>query len=371
MVKIQPDTEAFMKKQLLLATAFSLLLVSFPLVSQTADKPRLAVFGFINQTGDDSFTIPAETASSNILITMKMLNLYQVTEPDTIPRSLTEASLDQWCARNNIDFVIFGTLTKRPDDTQDYQIDYFSRSTKKITDKKSATGESVLDVFSITDTLTDALLGTIVKSKISFGSLQFVNTGINADYDVYLDDIFIQTNPAKFERIPSGAHTIRVVQKETGKDIVAQKLTIQQNKSDTLKFEMKTPSPTEKIVVVETTKTVTVPAEPAPVENGTYEEGLADGTKQAKGEIAYFFAGCCLGVIGVIIPAVIEPTIPADLVVGKSSGYIQGFREAYKAKIKSENLRNAAIGLGTSVAVGCISYIAVYAWVLSVVSATY
>ena len=135
---------------------------SFP---RRQDKPRLAVFGFINQTGDDSFTIPAETASSNLLITMKMLNLFQVTEPDTIPRSLTEASLDQWCARNNIDFVIFGTLTKRIDEKQDYQIDYFSRAAKKITDKQSATGESVLDVFSVIDTLMDSLLGTITKKQ--------------------------------------------------------------------------------------------------------------------------------------------------------------------------------------------------------------
>jgi len=349
-----------MKKQLLLTITVLMLLASFPLVSQSADKPRLAVFGFINQTGDDSFTIPAETASSNVLTTMKMLNLFQVTEPDTIPRSLTEPSLDQWCARNNIDFIIFGTLTKRPDDTQDYQINYFSRSSKKIVDKKSSTGESVLDVFSVTDTLIDSILGTITKNKISFGSLQFLNTGIQADYDVYLDDVFIQTNPAKFERIPSGAHTIRVVQKETGKDVVVQKLTIQQNKSDTLKFEMKTPAPTEKSVVVETTKTVTDPAEPAPAENGTYEEGLLDGKKQAKGQIGYFFAGCCLGAVGIIIPAVVEPTVPSDQFVGKSINYIQGFSEGYKNKTKSDNIRNAAIGFGTTAAVGCATYLVLF-----------
>ena len=58
------------------------------------------------------------------------------------------------------------------------------------------------------------------------------------------------------------------------------------------------------------------------------------------------------------------------MVVGKSSSYIQGFREGYKAKLKSDNMRNAAIGFGTSAVVGCVGYILVYAWALSVISVT-
>lgn len=38
-------------------------LAAMPLAAQTQGKPRVAVFGFVNFTGDDSFDIPAETAS--------------------------------------------------------------------------------------------------------------------------------------------------------------------------------------------------------------------------------------------------------------------------------------------------------------------
>lgn len=356
------------------ALAFAAALTAIPLAAQSAEKPRLAVFGFLNQTGDDTFTIPAETASSNLLITMRMLNLFQVSEPETIPRSLTDSSLEQWCTKNDADFVIFGTLTKKPDETQEYQIAYFSRAAKTVTDRKNATGQSVLDVFSVIDTLVDRLLGTITQNKISFGSLQFANAGISDDYDVYLDAVFIQTNPSKFDRVPSGDHTVRIVQKATGKEVVNAKTTIAQGKTVTVKFELKAPTEAERVIIV----TKEVPAAPAPVAapipepavNGTYQEGITDGTAKAKGLSAmYFMSGCCLGAIGIVIPAVSEPEVPGDMVLGKSSEYIQGFREGYKSTKKSNNVKSAVIGLGTSAVVGCVSYVALLAYLSSIATA--
>jgi len=203
---------------------------------RASDKPHLAVFGFLNQTGDDSFTLPAETASGTLLTTMKLLSLFTVTEPDAIPRNITDSVLDQWCTKNNIDFVIFGTVTKTQDNKQSYQLDYFSRSAKKITDRKN---ETVLDVFSVVDTLTGDMLGSIVNNKISFGSLEFANKGKPGDYDIYLDSVFIQTSPNHFERVPSGDHMVSVVQKATGKDILSQKVTIVKGKTEKVEFAFK------------------------------------------------------------------------------------------------------------------------------------
>jgi len=231
-----------MKKSLILSILFFACLLLFsvlPVSAQSSDKPRLAVFGFLNQTGDDSFTLPAETASGTLLTTMKLLSLFTVTEPDAIPRNITDSVLDQWCTKNNIDFVIFGTVSKTQDNKQSYQLDYFSRSAKKVTDRKDETGESVLDVFSIVDTLTGDMLGSIVNNKISFGSLDFANKGKSGDYDIYLDSVFIQTNPNRFERVPSGDHTVRIAQKATGKDILTQKVTIVKGKTEKLEFELK------------------------------------------------------------------------------------------------------------------------------------
>jgi len=137
------------------------------------------------------------------------------------------------------DFVIFGSLTKTADNKQSYQLDYYSRSAKKITDRKIGTGESVLDVISVVDRLTGDMLGSIVNNKISFGSLEFANRGNSGDYDIYIDTAFIQTNPNRFKRVPSGEHTVRVVQKATGKDILTQKVKIVKGQTEKLEFELK------------------------------------------------------------------------------------------------------------------------------------
>lgn len=208
-------------------------------VTQSAEKPRLAMLGFVNQTGDESFSIPAETASTNLFITMKMLNLFQTFEYDTVPRDLGDESLARWCARNNADFAVFGTVLRGPDGTQEYQLNYFSRAAKRVTARKLASGSSVLDVFSAVDTLTDAMLPTISDNRISFGSLKFIRTGALADYDIWLDGVFIQTNPAKFDRVPSGSHEIRVVQKATGQDALRATVVITPKKTETVQFELK------------------------------------------------------------------------------------------------------------------------------------
>lgn len=207
--------------------------------ASAAEKPRLAVFGFLNQTGDDSFSIPAETASTNLFITMKMLNLFQASEFDTVPRNLDDESLERWCARNSEDFAVFGTVQRGEGGLQTYQLSYFSRAAKRVTDRKTASGSSVLDVFSAVDTLTDAMLPTISDNKISFGSLKFVKGGVAGDYDVWLDGVYIQTNPSKFDRVPSGSHEIRIVRKSTGQDAFSQTVAVVPKKTETVQFEFK------------------------------------------------------------------------------------------------------------------------------------
>jgi hypothetical protein len=320
--------------------------------TQTAEKPRLAVFGFLNQT----YAIPAETASSNLLVTMRTLNLFQVSEPETIPRSLAEMSLDQWCTKNGIDSVIFGTVSKAPDGTQEYELMFFSHATKKIIARKTERGASVLDVFPAIDTLTEAMLGTITKNKVSFGSLAFENRGVAGEYDVYIDNVFIQTNPAKFDRVPAGTHAVRVVQKGSGANLVSGEVTVAQGKTETVQFALKELAEADSIPA---------PAMPAGKETapnaargGTYEQGAIDGTKKAEGSSAgYFFAGCCLGFPGLIIPAIVEPTVPPEFIAGKSPEYVLAFQSAYKTTKKTNNIKLALIGTGTSLIVGSVTYL--------------
>ncbi|MCX7820835.1 MAG: hypothetical protein N2258_04080 [Brevinematales bacterium] len=85
--------------------------------------------------------------------------------------------------------------------------------------------------------------------------------------------------------------------------------------------------------------------------------GEADGSK--AGQSMYFWLGCLLGAIGLIIPLVSDPAVPSENLVGKSQSYIQGYTEGFKTKAKDANFKQAMNGclVGTGISVGI--YVAV------------
>lgn len=64
-------------------------------------------------------------------------------------------------------------------------------------------------------------------------------------------------------------------------------------------------------------------------------------------------AGCLLGIIGVGVAAVVEPSVPSARVVNISPQEINAYTSAYKSKAKSIQLKHAAGGclLGTGLAI--------------------
>ena len=102
-------------------------------------------------------------------------------------------------------------------------------------------------------------------------------------------------------------------------------------------------------------------------EMNDYLKGRIDGENQAKGEEIWFLSGCLLGLVGVLIPLVYEPTVPSAQLMGKSSAYVRGFSEGYKEKAKKENAKYAAYGCITSgVVTGCLYAIMIIAVATSV-----
>lgn len=107
--------------------------------------------------------------------------------------------------------------------------------------------------------------------------------------------------------------------------------------------------------------------------NGTYQEGLMNGEMMAKGNGWAFWSGCCLspsgfGFVPAIVFAVTEPSVPMEMVMGKSPEYIQGFRQGYINKARGKNIKNSLIGCGVG---SCLTTVAVYAYVALVYTAAY
>ena len=73
---------------------------------------------------------------------------------------------------------------------------------------------------------------------------------------------------------------------------------------------------------------------------------------------AWFALGFIGGPITVAVTAFQKPPPPAELLTGKSVGYIETYTEAYTAKAKSIRLRYATIGCFTGTALGFLGYTA-------------
>ena len=92
-------------------------------------------------------------------------------------------------------------------------------------------------------------------------------------------------------------------------------------------------------------------------------EATQDAQADENGAL-WFFAGCLLGLIGVVIAAVAEPTPPPARLMGKSPEYLAVYTQTYKSEGKSAQLRSSLWGVGTALVV------VVAIWVIIVVSVT-
>jgi len=87
-------------------------------------------------------------------------------------------------------------------------------------------------------------------------------------------------------------------------------------------------------------------------------EAMNDARADTNGTL-WFFAGCLLGVIGIIIAYVAEPTPPPARLMGKSPEYLAIYTTTYKSEARSIQGRAAIWGTATAVAVFVVIYIVV------------
>ncbi|MFL5308580.1 MAG: hypothetical protein ACJ8F1_25430 [Polyangia bacterium] len=87
-------------------------------------------------------------------------------------------------------------------------------------------------------------------------------------------------------------------------------------------------------------------------------EAMNDAHADTNGTL-WFFAGCLLGVIGIIIAYVAEPTPPPARLMGKSPEYLAIYTTTYKSEARSIQGRAAIWGTATAVAVFVVIYIVI------------
>ena len=73
----------------------------------------------------------------------------------------------------------------------------------------------------------------------------------------------------------------------------------------------------------------------------------------------WYFAGLCLGPIGIASAFIIPSTVPADKLIGKSPEYVLYYSKAYKSEIRKERAKSSTIGFAVF---GCLYLGDLYVW---------
>jgi hypothetical protein len=95
---------------------------------------------------------------------------------------------------------------------------------------------------------------------------------------------------------------------------------------------------------------------PPPVDAGrAAAEAIQDANADINGTL-WFFVGC-LGLIGIAVAYLAEPSPPAARLMGKSAEYVMIYSTAYKSEGKSIQGRHAIYGCLVGTAIGVAIYI--------------
>ena len=96
---------------------------------------------------------------------------------------------------------------------------------------------------------------------------------------------------------------------------------------------------------------------PPPIDAGRANaEAVADAHADTNGTL-WFFAGCLLTWVGIIIAYVADPSPPPARLMGKSPEYLAIYTTAYKSEAKSIQGRSAIYGALTTLAVVVVLYV--------------
>lgn len=87
-------------------------------------------------------------------------------------------------------------------------------------------------------------------------------------------------------------------------------------------------------------------------------DAINDAQADTNGTL-WYFAGCLLGVIGILIAYVAEPSPPPARMMGKSAEYLTIYTMAYKSEARSLQGRSAIYGTLTVLAVVVVIYVIV------------
>lgn len=159
----------------------------------------------------------AGTVEDTIAIAFKLLERYRYVELEGSRQGQGEvvASIAE---RYGIDNVISGSVEEAGGGVR-LTLSVFNRAEGRVVLEETGTTDSFLEIFNLTDAILLALLGGFTESRIEFGEVRFVNTGVDRDYVVRSGGQVIGRNVRRLERVVTGTRRFEIADDGVGRTL--------------------------------------------------------------------------------------------------------------------------------------------------------
>jgi len=218
------------------------IVVIAPLAAETvAPRPRIAVLAFLNETGKPSYDAACEAATETLTLCLTSMNSYEFLPA---PKGLARqgASLDAWAERNNVDTILYGSISLETSDEVKATLRVFDRQKNATLVVKESPRVKPLDIFQASDDLAASVIDAISGVHIGFGSIEFVNTGGPGSYWVEIDGREIGENLASVPKWITGKHVIVIKQKSASNETTISRIDAAIIEGTTFEAEFKLPA---------------------------------------------------------------------------------------------------------------------------------
>jgi hypothetical protein len=214
------------------------LLLQFP-VPAGAEKlwSRVAVIPVISEEEDSTFESMSGAINDTVLLTLKLLGHYDVVE-DHGYTAFSEAEVLSYTEEENIDNIIFGTVSKGADDATVITMSVWDRQKKDIVLSVTERAESLLDIFDAADRIVVSLIEGFSGRHIGYGAIRLVPSGQEGGFSIKLGGNLAGINTKELGRVLIGEYALTISQQRIfGEHILfSDTVVVRENETATVPF---------------------------------------------------------------------------------------------------------------------------------------
>ena len=206
---------------------------------EDAAKAHVAVVRFSNDTSSSSYDAACKAATDTLFMTLQELGRYRVQLEEGAGAG--EEALRAMAAERQLDFIMYGKITKAESGGIDCKLSVFDRAKGKTTLSQTKKAAGVLDVFDAADDLVVSVLESLTGAHIGFGSLKLTNIGEKGSYAVLVDGSPVGNDLASLDRVLIGKRWVTIAQKRMLGDREIAKASVEMKEGGTAEMSFALP----------------------------------------------------------------------------------------------------------------------------------